>query len=532
MAYTLPLWILAVLVDVTVVLYFDSKRALTILAALGIFAVWRVVYQLILYPDYLTPLKHLPMPEGRTWLTGHEKGFFKERRWDIATRLYRSIPNSGLIRYYTALSHEALLVTSPQGLSEVMIQRVNDFDHPPVAKLHADRLTGKGIQFMQGDEHKMHRKHLTPIFTPGHIKALIPTFWDKAVELVEEIEKGLTPGSDPVHITSWSVRVALDIIGLAGLGHDYDTLKNPENEHKDLVQLYRLIIAHAPPLKFRFIGLLLEYVDSKILYHLPESRNMVLTNSFGKLRQLASDTVDARQRDMKYKDEKDVVSLTTRSGVMSKDSIIDHVMTFHAVGHITTAVTLDWTTFELGKRPQLQHRLREEIRSRLPGSKLHEVNAGDIEALPLLAAVCNETLRLYPALPFTTRTAVRDTTILGTRVPKGTTVTWSAHAINRDKEFWGADAGTWNPERWMGDSTREKTGGATNNFAFLTFSAGPKNCIGQQWARAELACLVAALVGRFEIELTNPDTAEYVEPVTALMSREGIYAKLKVVPGW
>lgn len=93
--------------------------------------------------------------KGRAWLTGNEKGFFKERKWDVAGRLYRTIPNDGLIRWYTALSHEVLLVTSPQGLSEVMTQRVNDFDQTPVAKLQAERITGKGIQFMNGDEHKV-----------------------------------------------------------------------------------------------------------------------------------------------------------------------------------------------------------------------------------------------------------------------------------------------------------------------------------------------------------------------------------------
>ncbi|KAI4859500.1 cytochrome P450 [Hypoxylon rubiginosum] len=533
MAYTLALWTLAVLVDITAVMYFDSQRSMMILFVLGVYAAWRVVYQLVLYPKYFTPLKHLPMPEGRAWLTGNEKGFFKERKWDVAGRLYRTIPNDGLIRWYTALSHEVLLVTSPQGLSEVMTQRVNDFDQTPVAKLQAERITGKGIQFMNGDEHKMHRKYLAPIFMPGHIKALIPVFWSKAVELVEEIEKGLSPDSrDDVHITSWSVRVALDIIGLAGLGHDYDTLRNPENEHKDLTQLYRLIMSNAPPLKFRFVGLLLDYVDSKIIYYLPEARNMALGTAFEKLRKLASDTVDARQRDLTYKDHKDIISLTVRSGVMTKDAIISHVMTFHAAGHITTALSLDWTMYELGKRPQLQRRLREEIRSQLPGSKLHDVNASDIEALPFLRAVCNETLRLYPALPYTTRTAIRDTSILGTRVPKGTTIAWCADAVNRDEKLWGEDASVWNPERWMGDSAREKTGGATSNFAFLTFAAGPKNCIGQHWARAELACLVAAMIGRFEIELANPDTAGHIDPVTALMSKEGVYAKLRVVPGW
>lgn len=65
MAYTLALWTLAVLVDITAVMYFDSQRSMMILFVLGVYAAWRVVYQLVLYPKYFTPLKHLPMPEVR-----------------------------------------------------------------------------------------------------------------------------------------------------------------------------------------------------------------------------------------------------------------------------------------------------------------------------------------------------------------------------------------------------------------------------------------------------------------------------------
>ncbi|KAL1851995.1 hypothetical protein Daus18300_012350 [Diaporthe australafricana] len=521
----------------TVVLYLNPSKALFILSALALFAILQAIYQLVLYPAYFSHFKHLPTPVARTCLTGNENGIFHERKWDVAKRLYESVPNSGLIRYYMVLSHEILLLTSPPAYSEVMIQRVSDFDQTPTAKFQAERITGKGIQFMNGDEHKTHRKYLMPIFTPGHVKTLTPVFWSKAVELVQELEKEVESIS-VVHITTWSLRVALDIIGLAGLNHNYNTLRNPDNEHQPLTKLYRLIMANAPPAKFRMIGLLLEYIPSKVLYLIPEGRNMVLGDSFGKLRNLASDTVESRQgHAMVEKDKpehKDIISVSLHSGVMSKDAIVDHVMTFHAAGHITTSVTLDWTMYELGRHPELQSRLRQEIRSHLPhaASDLHGINASDIESLPLLQAVCSETLRFYPALPYTTRTAVRDTIILGTKVPKGTTVAWCAYAVNRDKAYWGPDADVWNPERWLGDAQRARTGGSTNNFALLTFAAGPKNCIGQHWARVELACLVAAMIGRFEIGLHNPDTAEHVDPVTALMSKEGIYARIKVVPGW
>lgn len=66
-----------------------------------------------------------------------------------------SVPNQGLLRYYVAFNQERLLVTSPKGLSEVLVQKAEDFDHPPLAKFAAMRVTGNGLQFAVGEEHKV-----------------------------------------------------------------------------------------------------------------------------------------------------------------------------------------------------------------------------------------------------------------------------------------------------------------------------------------------------------------------------------------
>ena len=376
-----------------------------------------------------------------------------------------------------------------------------------------------------------------PAFTPSHVKTLIPTFWQKTVQMVHGIEAEIHRSKNPAHsvfITKWSVRVSLDIIGLAGMDFDFETLKDPNNEYKELSEIYRNIMSRAPPPAFNWIGVLLNYVDHRVLYWLPEKRNSTLTKSFWGLRRQAGGIIDARKekmiRDKTDDGRKDIISMALRSGMFSTDMLLDHVMTSIAVGHITTSMTFDWCMYQLTLNPEWQTRLREEIRAMLPGG-MENVDASNIESLPWLNAICSETLRFYPPLPLTTRVAVRDTKILDTRVPSGTTVVYCADAINHDKTLWGSDAHIFDPERWMGPG-RAATGGAKSNYAFLTFSAGPKNCIGQAWERAELACLVAATIGRFQIEITNLDTVAHVEPVLTMMSKEGVYARLKRVEGW
>jgi cytochrome P450 len=127
--------------------------------------------------------------------------------------------------------------------------------------------------------------------------------------------------------------------------------------------------------------------------------------------------------------------------------------------------------------------------------------------MPYLNGVCNEVLRLFPTIPITGRDAIRDTTVTGHFIPAGTTLFIVPWAINRLPALWGPDSEEFVPDRWIDKETGRATmnGGADSNYAFLTFLYGPRACIGERFARAELRALVAAFVGSFEMELANPD---------------------------
>ena len=380
-----------------------------------------------------------------------------------------------------------------------------------------------------------------PAFGPIHIKTLLPTFWQETTKMIHGIEDEIKQSDNQDHavsVTDWSIRAALDIIGLAGMGYEFNSLGNPHGEHRDLTKVYRRFMSRSNPI-FPWLGLLINYIPIDVLRYIPEQRNMALNRAFLDVRERAVKIIEARKEKLARQETdethestrgKDIISVALRSGMFSSENLVHHVMTSLVVGHLSTAITFDWVCFELGQRPEMQARLRKEIRTQWPGG-LDKVDASTIETLPYLNAVCSETLRFYPPLPFALRVAVRKTTLLGTEIPKGTTIAYCADAINHDKDLWGDDAHVFDPERWMGPG-RAGSGGASSNFAMLTFSAGPKNCIGQWWERAELACLVAAFFGRFEAELSNRDTAGVVERAPAMMSRAGVYMHLNPVPGW
>ena len=330
-----------------------------------------------------------------------------------------------------------------------------------------------------------------------------------------------------INIGDWGSRTTLDIIGLAGAGQGFNALSDPNNE---LHTHYQRITNQGGPSRIRLLFLLV-ILAPKLFYRMfPFGRNKQISDSSKYLRAFSRKIIQEKKQKMEKSGAKDhdIISVALESGLFTEDSLVDQVMTFLAAGHETTSSALQWASYVLCKRQDIQAKLREEVRSNLPAEETSTpITAQQIDSMPYLQAFCNEVLRYYPPVMLTMREAVKDTSIAGTFIPKGTVISIVPRAINRNRDLWGPDADEFNPDRWMGPG-RSNNGGATNNYAFLTFLHGPRSCIGSGFAKAELACLVAALVGRFEMELVRPDEElELLADITT-KPKGGVDMRLKI----
>jgi cytochrome P450 len=382
-----------------------------------------------------------------------------------------------------------------------------------------------------------------PAFSYRHIKDLYPTFWAKSVEMVKCIEKDLQDrkdtGDNTVTVRRWASRATLDIIGLAGMDRDFGSLADPHNE---LAAQYHRVLEDAPLwLKLLFAAAFV-LGNEEIVMALPVKHNRDIAEGAKYVRQVAQQLIsEKRERIKHFTNEaedggggKDILSVALNSGKFTDIELIDQMMTFLAAGHETTSSALQWSVYALCKHPDIQTRLRQEIRSNLPSTSSNDpepVTAEAVDSLAYLHAFCNEVLRFHPSVPITFRTTTRDTTLAGTLLPKGTNLTISPEVINHDPELWGPDAHIFNPDRWLGPG-RANTGGASSNYALMTFLHGPRSCIGQGFAKAELACLVAAMVGRFEMELADPGKKLEVKRTATISPVDGVVARLTPLDGW
>ncbi|KAF1976840.1 cytochrome P450 [Bimuria novae-zelandiae CBS 107.79] len=480
----------------------SPMRNVAALSSIAIFA--KFCWGTFVYPLFLSPLRHLPQAPGANFLIGNWARILKDPSGEPQREWIDTVPNDGVIYYRWLFNEPRVLITSPKVLAEVLVQRSYEFGKPERIRRGIGRLLGIGILVAEGDEHKRQRRLLMPAFAFRHIKDLYSVFWDKSVELTNAIAHAVRTdetGSSVVEIRDWASRATLDIIGLAGMGQDFNAIADPSNE---LNVTYRTIFSPSTTAKVMQIASF--FLPEWLIRHLPVKRNEEFKEAIRTIKRVSASLVRSKRAKLEKGDRTDVdiLSVAIESGGFSDDDMVNQLMTFLAAGHETTASSLTWAVYLLCKHPDAQTRLREELRANLPALRDPEakISSADIDHLPFLNAVLNETSRVFPPVALTLREAGEDTTIQGHFIPAGTTIIICPWAINTSTALWGADAKEFVPDRWMGPG-KANTGGAESNYAVTTFLHGPRSCIGKDFAKAEFACLLAALVGRFEMELED-----------------------------
>ena len=496
------------------------------------FSQWLVygTYAIVIYPRFISPLRHLPSPPGGSFFNGQWWAITMESSGVPMRRWVNEVPNDGLIRYLHLFNRERLLLTSPKALAEVLTTNSYDFVKPRLLREGAGAILGSGILFAEGDEHKHQRKAFMPAFNFRQIKELYPIFWAKSREMVHGIEAQLAAQSPSlaVDVSQWISRATLDIIGLAGMGQDFNSLADPNTE---LNSVYRKIFQ--PSKASQVISLLQFFIPFWMLRLLPLQRNDDIMAASAVARNTARKLVQSKREALAAKRDlsPDIISVALESGSFTEDELVNNMMTFLAAGHETTASAFVWAIYLLCLHPAVQTKLRQEIRSHIPGGLASEIDHTVLDNMPYLHAVCSETLRLYAPVPLTLRDTAVDTTILGQFVPKGTKIILSPWAVNTSTYLWGPDSADFNPERWLAPG-QAGSGGASSNYAFLTFLHGPRSCIGQRFAVAELGALVAAFVGWAEVELVDREEKIVTRGGLTARPRDGLRVVVRGVGGW
>jgi cytochrome P450 len=178
---------------------------------------------------------------------------------------------------------------------------------------------------------------------------------------------------------------------------------------------------------------------------------------------------------------------------MSESQLTSEILTLVVAGHETTAGTLNWMWFLLSQNPQVEKRLEREV-AQLPPGGISTFD--DLRGFPLSRQVIEETLRLYPAGWLMTRKALTDDRLGDYFVPAGTEIYIPPYFIQRHPALW-ENPDRFDPERFAADRPPDRP-----ELAMLPFSAGPRNCIGELFARIEMQLHLLTVVKELRLRYT------------------------------
>ncbi|KZT71411.1 cytochrome P450 [Daedalea quercina L-15889] len=250
-----------------------------------------------------------------------------------------------------------------------------------------------------------------------------------------------------------------------------------------------------------------------------------------------------REREEKAKGEKRPEEV---DGIEEEETLLDHLVKFTSdltvlhdevlnillAGRDTTATTLTFAVYLLAMHPEVLGRLRTEVLEKV-GPKQRPTYA-IIKEMRYLRAVINETLRLYPAVPFNIRLSVNEGLLPNSNgkpiyVPAKVPVSYSVWAMHRREEYWGPDAQEYDPDRFLDERVNKYL--TPNPFIFLPFNAGPRICLGQQFAYNEMSFFLIKLLQRFSaMELAPEAISPGMLPPKEWASAPGRKGKEKFAP--
>ncbi|KAK8772357.1 hypothetical protein V5799_024400 [Amblyomma americanum] len=278
-----------------------------------------------------------------------------------------------------------------------------------------------------------------------------------------------------------------------------------------------------------------QFLDS----HLTEFNNYLYFNFLGALPQVIAE----RKQELRNELDSGVISLEDDSSEggrkkarpfmdllllehfknnITEEGIREEVDTFMFEGHDTTAMGISWALFLIGHHPREQQLIHEELDLIFGEDRERHVTSEDLKQMKYLECALKECQRIYPSVPLITRACMEPFTVGGTTLPKGSIINVETYFLHRDPEVFPKPE-EFHPERFFPENAKGR-----HPYAYIPFSAGPRNCIGQRFALAEEKIVVANILRRFRVQ--SLDQRDQVALVSEMVLRPRTGLRIKFTP--
>ncbi|XP_061395359.1 probable cytochrome P450 311a1 [Musca vetustissima] len=375
---------------------------------------------------------------------------------------------------------------------------------------------GNGLLISEGKEWELHRKALGPAFHPNILNGFTHTIIQHVNILVDRLRD---LNSQPIEVSDYLFACIMDTIIDTLMGKNLETQKNQNHPythafHRTSELLFERMVN---PLLFpdfiynntqRYKDLV-KYIN--VIHNLMDS---VILERQKFLEQEENQTILATQKQRCLLDT--LLTATIEGNPLSLKEIRDEVNTFVFAGVDTTTAAMCFVLYCLGKYPQEQQKLLEEIQSIRRESDEGFPNTSDLNKLEYLDMFIKECLRLYTIVPMTGRQTTKTTKIGGRLYPPGVTLWINMYGLCHDSQLY-EEPFIFKPSRFTRMEYQRLP-----KFSYIPFSGGPHVCIGRKYSLLIMKIMCVRLLENFEVTLKDPNEKLILMSQMTLKSKNGI----------
>ena len=358
------------------------------------------------------------------------------------------------------------------------------------------------------------RQIMNPAFHRKCLRDFITNFNNVSERFLSRMDKVADSG-EVVSMVEEFGKATLEAISQVSFNINTNAIEDPESPFPSAIRSYlkgvqaNLDIPISPAFLYIFQFKLFQKESQK-----------VQINAARFLRKFASDCIATRMKDIAENRDvpNDLLNLLITDGSLTMDEMVDEFITIFIGGHETTANSLAFAVYEILSNPHVEAKLLNEIHEVL--GEREEVQFNDLSKLKYIGQVLEENLRIHPIAPAPTRSLLKEIMVGGYQIPKGTGVASSSLLFAMNPEIWP------NPEVF--DPERFADAGNIPNLTMMhfPFSVGPRNCIGQTFAKFESKVMLAKLFQKFQFKLLPNQTGQMLGRLT-MTPRDGVMCKVE-----
>jgi cytochrome P450 len=421
-----------------------------------------------------------------------------------------------------------IIVNEPDLLADILSRsNAQNYIKPSIFKTIFVPIVGShNLLVAEGSEHERARRMINPAFHHVSLKSMISIISGQTAQAIEALLSKCNSDQgkqEPVDLQVEFNALTLSIIASSAFGSGYETVANAKAvisqifvETLDAITYRSMIMVNQIPL----------------LSQLPFWKKDVVDNGFRISGKLVDRIIADRRQGLSssLSNGPDLLDLLLSAvdddgQSFSDQEIKEEALTFIAAGSETTGNLMVWMYYILMTHDDVLQACREEVDRVLTGG----IEPADehLTKLVVCEAVINETLRLYPPAALFARECVHEHTV-GTehqlRIPKGAGVIINSYILHRRSDLWSRPL-EFDYTRWMRDPKTGLKPKLPHPFAYLPFAAGPRNCIGQNFALLEAKIMLAMFVQRCSFEMI-PGQKVVPDVKITMRTKYGLWANI------